>query len=40
MNRFAWYEANDYKKPFPGDDKIYTPDQVPGAAIPSSENDG
>ncbi|MBE3011013.1 phosphoesterase [Microbispora sp. NEAU-D428] len=40
MNRFSWYEAHDYKKPYPGDDEIYAPDQVPGAYIPSSDNDG
>ncbi|MBP2706731.1 phosphoesterase [Microbispora sp. RL4-1S] len=40
MNRFSWYEAHDYTKPYPGDDTIYAPDQVPGAYIPSSENDG
>ncbi|GIH48962.1 40-residue YVTN family beta-propeller repeat-containing protein [Microbispora rosea] len=40
MNRFSWYEAHDYKKPYPGDGEIYAPDQVPGAYIPSSENDG
>ncbi|MFG1865955.1 alkaline phosphatase family protein [Microbispora bryophytorum] len=40
MNRFSWYEAHDYKKPYPGDGEIYAPDQVPGAYIPSSDNDG
>lgn len=40
MNRFSWYEAHDYKKPYPGDGEIYTPDRVPGAYIPSPENDG
>ncbi|ETK36881.1 alkaline phosphatase family protein [Microbispora sp. ATCC PTA-5024] len=40
MNRFSWYEAHDFKKPYPGDDEIYTPDQVPGAYIPSSDTDG
>jgi len=40
MNRFSWYEAHDFKKPYPGETEIYTPDQVPGAYIPSSENDG
>ncbi|TQS19221.1 alkaline phosphatase family protein [Microbispora sp. KK1-11] len=40
MNRFSWYEAHDYKKPYPGDDEIYAPDQVPGAYIPSSDSDG
>jgi hypothetical protein len=39
MSRFSWYEAHDWKKPYPGDSKIYTPDQVPGAYIPSSDND-
>jgi YVTN family beta-propeller protein len=39
MNRFSWYEAHDWKKPYPGDSEIYTPDQVPGAYIPSSDND-
>ncbi|SNS64152.1 40-residue YVTN family beta-propeller repeat-containing protein [Streptosporangium subroseum] len=40
MNHFSWYESYGWTKPYPGEDKIYTPDQVPGAYIPSSENDG
>ncbi|MET8146400.1 bifunctional YncE family protein/alkaline phosphatase family protein [Sphaerisporangium sp. NPDC005288] len=40
MDHFSWYEAHDFKKPYPGETKFYAPDQVPGAAIPSSENDG
>ncbi|MEV6054445.1 phosphoesterase [Streptomyces sp. NPDC052107] len=40
MNRFTWYEAHDWAKPYPGDTKIYAPNEVPGAYIPSSENDG
>ncbi|MEV6865250.1 alkaline phosphatase family protein [Streptosporangium subroseum] len=40
MNHFSWYESFGWTKPYPGEDKIYTPDQVPGAYIPSSENDG
>ncbi|MEZ0073695.1 bifunctional YncE family protein/alkaline phosphatase family protein [Planotetraspora sp. GP83] len=40
MNHFSWYEAHDWTKPYPGETAIYTPDQVPGAYIPSSENDG
>ncbi|MEW2625345.1 bifunctional YncE family protein/alkaline phosphatase family protein [Streptomyces sp. NPDC048106] len=40
MNRFTWYEAHDWAKPYPGDKKIYAPSEVPGASIPSSENDG
>jgi len=40
MNRFSWYEAHDWTKPYPGDPKIYAPNEVPGAYIPSSESDG
>ena len=40
MNHFQWYEAHDWTKPYPGESEIVTPDQVPGAYIPSSENDG
>jgi hypothetical protein len=39
MNHFSWYEAHGWKKPYPGETKIYAPDQVPGAYIPSSDND-
>jgi hypothetical protein len=37
MNRFTWYQAHDWKVPYPGDKKIYTPSKVPGAYIPSSD---
>ncbi|HJQ45061.1 MAG TPA: phosphoesterase [Amycolatopsis sp.] len=40
MNHFDWYEAHGWTQPYPGEDKIYTPDQVPGAAIPANESDG
>jgi YVTN family beta-propeller protein len=40
MNRFAWYETHGWKTPYPGDKKIYTPNQVPGAYLPSSDSDG
>ncbi|MEV6791697.1 alkaline phosphatase family protein [Streptomyces sp. NPDC051320] len=40
MNRFTWYETHNFKKPYPGESKIFAPDDVPGAYIPSSENDG
>jgi YVTN family beta-propeller protein len=39
MNHFSWYEANGWTKPYPGETKIYSPDKVPGAYIPSSDND-
>ncbi|WP_265446806.1 alkaline phosphatase family protein [Flexivirga meconopsidis] len=37
MNRFTWYQANNWSKPYPGDKKIYTPSQVPGGYLPSNE---
>ncbi len=35
MNRYDWYTAHDWKKPYPGDSKILTPDQVPGRSLPA-----
>ncbi|MEU0835419.1 bifunctional YncE family protein/alkaline phosphatase family protein [Streptomyces sp. NPDC005969] len=40
MNHFTWYQTHEWKKPYPGEDKIFTPEDVPGAYIPSSESDG
>ncbi|MFJ9559775.1 alkaline phosphatase family protein [Streptomyces fuscichromogenes] len=40
MNRYTWYQTHDWAKPYPGDRKIYLPDDVPGAYLPSAENDG
>src|SRR5262249_38720971 len=37
MNRYTWYQAHDWKVPYPGDSTIYAPSQVPGAYIPSSD---
>jgi hypothetical protein len=39
MNRFTWYEAHGWTVPYPGDPKIYTPSQVPGAALPSADQE-
>jgi YVTN family beta-propeller protein len=39
MNRFTWYQVHGWKKPYPGDPKIYAPADVPGAAIPGVEGD-
>jgi hypothetical protein len=36
MNRFTWYQAHQWKTPYPGDPKIYAPSQVPGAGSPVS----
>ncbi|MFJ9908445.1 alkaline phosphatase family protein [Streptomyces sp. NPDC101152] len=40
MNRYTWYQTHDWTKPYPGDKKVYTPNAVPGAYLPSSESDG
>jgi YVTN family beta-propeller protein len=37
MNRYTWYQAHDWKVPYPGDTKIYAPAQVPGGYIPSAD---
>jgi YVTN family beta-propeller protein len=38
MNRYVWYQSSDWKKPYPGDSKIYVPNRVPGATLPPSDN--
>jgi YVTN family beta-propeller protein len=40
MNHFSWYEAHNWTVPYPGEDKIFAPADVPGAVIASAENDG
>ncbi|MCX5425419.1 phosphoesterase [Streptomyces sp. NBC_00078] len=40
MNRYTWYQTHNWTKPYPGDRKVYTPDDVPGAYLPSPESDG
>jgi YVTN family beta-propeller protein len=37
MNRFTWYQAHGWTVPYPGDTRIYAPDQVPGAILPSPD---
>ena len=32
LNRYDWYSAHNWSVAYPGDPKIYTPDQVPGAS--------
>lgn len=32
--------ADERVRGYPGDDKLFAPDDVPGAYIPSAENDG
>ncbi len=38
MNRYTWYQAHGWKVPYPGDSKIFAPDQVPGGTLPSPDN--
>ncbi|WP_109001478.1 bifunctional YncE family protein/alkaline phosphatase family protein [Streptomyces rishiriensis] len=40
MNRLTWYETHNWTEPYPGDTRIYAPDDVPGAYLPSPESDG
>jgi hypothetical protein len=40
MNHFTWYQMHGWTKPYPGESKIYAPDQVPGGFLPSNESDG
>jgi hypothetical protein len=39
MNHFTWYQSHDWAKPYPGESRIYPPDSVPGAYLPSSDTD-
>jgi hypothetical protein len=36
LNRFDWYEAHDWRVAYPGDPRIYTPNQVPGRNLPAA----
>ncbi|GAB2572177.1 alkaline phosphatase family protein [Microlunatus antarcticus] len=39
LNRYTWYQTHGWNKPYPGDAKIFAPDDVPGAAIPGVDGD-
>ncbi|WP_327287432.1 bifunctional YncE family protein/alkaline phosphatase family protein [Streptomyces sp. NBC_01198] len=39
MNHLTWYQTHNWAVPYPGETRIYAPNDVPGAYIPSSEND-
>jgi len=36
MNRLDWYSAHDWRVAYPGDPKIYLPNQVPGRNLPAA----
>ncbi|SEQ01471.1 alkaline phosphatase family protein [Microlunatus flavus] len=39
LNRYTWYQTHGWVKPYPGDDKLYAPADVPGADIPGVDGD-
>jgi len=39
MNRYVWYQASGWTEPYPGTSKIYSPNDVPGANLPSSDSE-
>ncbi|MGO4592729.1 alkaline phosphatase family protein [Leifsonia sp. 2TAF2] len=39
MNRWTWYQTHHWTSPYPGDAKIYGPDDVPGIAPGSVDHD-
>ncbi|WP_405590707.1 alkaline phosphatase family protein [Streptomyces sp. NBC_01190] len=39
MNHLTWYQTHNWTKPYPGEAKVFAPNDVPGAYIPSSDND-
>ncbi|MDT5034287.1 MAG: hypothetical protein QOC94_4458 [Actinoplanes sp.] len=39
MNHFTWYQTHDWARPYPGEDKIFAPQNVPGGYLPSSDTD-
>ncbi|MGN6127214.1 MAG: alkaline phosphatase family protein [Humibacter sp.] len=39
MNRWTWYQTHHWTSPYPGDAKIYGPDDVPGIAAGSTNHD-
>ncbi|MEV7184620.1 alkaline phosphatase family protein [Kitasatospora sp. NPDC093102] len=40
MEHLVWYQTHNWTTPYPGEDAILAPDDVPGAYLPSPENDG
>ncbi|MGW4804765.1 alkaline phosphatase family protein [Kitasatospora sp. NPDC004272] len=40
MNHLTWYEAHDWQTPYPGEQAVLDPADVPGALLPAAEGDG
>ncbi|MFC0458726.1 alkaline phosphatase family protein [Arthrobacter liuii] len=39
FNRWTWYQAHKWESPYPGDEKIYGPDEVPGIPAGSTNHE-
>ncbi|MFF4712856.1 alkaline phosphatase family protein [Streptomyces eurythermus] len=39
MNHLTWYQTHNWARPYPAEKKIYQPNDVPGAYLPSPESD-
>ncbi|GLW72689.1 phosphoesterase [Kitasatospora phosalacinea] len=40
LNHLTWYEAHDWSTPYPGEQRVLAPADVPGAFLPAAENEG
>ncbi|NBH11280.1 bifunctional YncE family protein/alkaline phosphatase family protein [Amycolatopsis sp. SID8362] len=40
MNHFTWYQTHGWQLPYPGENQVFAPAQVPGAYLPAAESDG
>ena len=39
MNRYTWYQTHQWTTPYLDDPKVFLPDEVPGAFVPSADQD-
>jgi hypothetical protein len=39
FNRWTWYQTHHWASPYPGDAKIYGPNDVPGVPADSTDHD-
>ncbi|MFL6022043.1 MAG: alkaline phosphatase family protein [Marmoricola sp.] len=39
MNRYTWYQTHNWSKAYPGDPKLYRPEDVPGGYLPAPESE-
>ena len=39
MNRYTWYDAHDWATPYPGDNAILAPSQIPGLYVPQPDTE-